>query len=408
MNKLKKLIQKSGLKQAEVARCAGISAGTLADILNHGKLPNDWKGIQQRISMALRIAGASSQAIETAFKDAGKETAKENAQDGGNRQGRVVNSIPSTTKGHIEMLLRKQALTPAARQLFNLMRDPFIDDVQAADDVFLTPDSRYVREAMWATAKHGGLLAVVGESGAGKSTLRRDFIDRIQREQASIIVIEPYVLAMEESDMKGKTLKSAQIAEAIIVSVNPLEKPKRSSEARFRQLHNILKESNRSGNRHVLIIEEAHCLPTATLKHLKRFFELEDGFKKLLSIILIGQPELKMKLSDKNAEVREVVQRCEVAELQPLDNNLEAYLDFKFKRIGVDIKSVFEQGALDALRAKLTFNQTAPRGSNRAFSAGSTLSLLYPLAVANVVTAAMNLASEIGAPMISADIIKEV
>ncbi len=52
----------------------------------------------------------------------------------------------------------------------------------------------------------------------------------------------------------------------------------------------------------LLVIEEAHGLPTATLKHLKRFFELEDGFKKLLGIVLIGQTELRMNLLDLHAK----------------------------------------------------------------------------------------------------------
>ena len=402
--KLKALLKRLGIKQAVLARSIGISAGTMADILNWGFKPTkDWDKVRSSIEEELRKHGVIESMIAQSFEHRARAP-KQNAQ-GGNLEH--LNEASPNLEGY-DMLLRKQTLTPAAKKQFALFRDPFIDDVQAADDVFLTPDNRYVREAMWTTAKFGGLLAVVGESGAGKSTLRRDFIDRIQREQISMIVCEPYVLAMEESDIKGKTLKSTQIAESIISAVNPLEKPKRSAEARFRQLHQLLKDSNRSGNRHVLIIEEAHCLPTATLKHLKRFFELEDGFKKLLAIILIGQPELKMKLSDKNVEVREVVQRCEVAELAPLDNHLEEFLKFKFERVASDVSKVFEAGAIDALRAKLTFNQPAPTRSSRAYVSNTTTSLLYPLAVANVVTAAMNMAASIGAPMVNADIIKEV
>lgn len=408
---LKHLMIKLGMKQAPTARTIGISAGTFADIVNWGKWPiTNEKALKAQIDYLLKEAGAGQQELRLAYTpyDEVKHhefyyATKKNAQ--GSHPERLIET-PLTKEGY-DMLLRKQTLAPAAKKQFALFRDPFMDDVQAADDVFLTPDIRYVRESMWATAKHGGLLAVVGESGAGKTTLRRDLIDRIVREQVSIIVAEPYILAMEESDAKGKTLKAASIAEAIISAVNPLEKPKRSAEARFRQLHQLLKDSNRSGNKHVLIIEEAHCLPTATLKHLKRFFELEDGFKKLLAIILIGQPELKMKLSDKNTEVREVVQRCEIAELAPLDNHLEEFLKFKFERVGSSLDKVFEAGAIDALRAKLTFNQpVATRG--RAYSSHATTSLLYPLAVANVVTAAMNMAASIGAPMVSSDVLKEV
>jgi type II secretory pathway predicted ATPase ExeA len=143
------------------------------------------------------------------------------------------------------MLLKKQVLFPATKKAFGLFRDPFADEaMQGADDVFTTPDIRYVREALFQTARHGGFLAVIGESGAGKSTLRRDLIERVNRENAPVIVIEPYIIAMEDNDVKGKTLKAA-IAEAIISTIAPLESIKRSQDARFRQLHRVLKDSSR-------------------------------------------------------------------------------------------------------------------------------------------------------------------
>lgn len=300
------------------------------------------------------------------------------------------------------MLLRKQSLTPAARKHFNLFRDPFAE-VDEREDVFLSPDIRYVRESLWATAKHGGFLAVIGESGAGKTTLKRDLADRIHRESAPVILIEPYVLAMEDNDQKGKTLKSGHIAEAILACVAPLERPKSSPEARFRQIHQVLRDSARSGHKHLLLIEEAHGLPLPTLKHLKRFLELEDGFKKLLSVVLVGQPELRLKLSERNLDVREVVQRCEVVELTPLDNFLPAYLKFRFDKVGADAEKCFEPSALDALREKLTF---ARRGATP--KEAERVSLLYPLAVNNVATAALNMAAQIGAPRVTGQLIQEV
>ena len=301
------------------------------------------------------------------------------------------------------MLLRKQTLFPAARKHFGLFRDPFSDDaIQSNDDMFLSPDIRYVRESMLMTAKHGGLLAVVAESGAGKTTLMRDLEDRIVRENQPILLIKPYVLAMEDNDQKGKTLKATHIAEALMAAVAPLEKPKSSPEARFAQLHKALKESHAAGYRHCLVIDEAHSLPIPTIKHLKRFFELELGFKKLLSIILIGQPELKVKLSERNQDVREVVQRCEMVELAPLDGGrLDEYLKFKFDRLGKPIGEVIDASGIDALRAKLTLTSTRR-------DRPETVSLLYPLAVGNLLTACMNLAAEIGVPTVTADVVKGV
>ena len=301
-----------------------------------------------------------------------------------------------------DMLLRKATLTQAARRHFGLPRDPFNDEINSADDVYLTPDVRYVREAMFQTACHGGFVAVVGESGAGKSTLREDLQDRIMREGKQIVMIEPYVLAMEDNDIKGKTLKAVHIAEAILAAVAPNVSPKRSPEARFAQIHRALAESAKAGNKHVLVIEEAHGLPIPTLKHLKRFFELKHGFERLLGIVLIGQTELAQKLSENNPNVREVVQRCEVVTLLPLtDGKLAGYLKHKFERAGGAIAKVMDESAIDAITDRLTVRSRTQHGHTQH-------SLLYPLAVNNLLSAAMNQAAELGFDVVDADVVRGV
>lgn len=391
MLKLKDVLAGLRLQQKTLAKALDLSTASVAQLVNHNQWPKSLSAdsIKEKVQGFLREHGASQQAIDTAFEIA--------------EPARCTASAPLGDFQSMEeaMLLRRQGLFPAAKKHFSLFRDPFADDVQSHEDVFVSPDIRYVREAMFQTAKHGGFMAVAGESGAGKSTLRRDLIDRISRESQPIIVIEPYVLGMEDNDQKGKTLKAAHIAEAILNTVAPLENIKRSPEARFRQLHRVLRDSRRAGNSHVLIIEEAHGLSIPTIKHLKRFFELEDGFKKLLSIILIGQTELKLKLSETNHEVREVVQRCEVVELAPLDSRLEEYLKFKLGRLGKPLSEVIDASGVEALRAKLTISTN--RRDRR-----DTVSLLYPLAVGNLLTACMNLAADIGVPTVNADVVREV
>lgn len=381
---LKQQLKQARLSQAAVAKTIAVSEATLAQIVNHNQWPRTNTGeVRQRLTAFL-----SQHGIETAQSfDA--------VQDG---TSRTADTKDLTMEEN--MLLKKQVLFPATKKAFGLFRDPFADDaMQGSEDVFSTPDIRYVREALYQTAKHGGFMAIIGESGAGKSTLRRDLIDRINRENAPVIVIEPYIIAMEDNDVKGKTLKATSIAEAIINTIAPLEGVKRSQEARYRQLHRALKDSSNAGYNHVLIIEEAHSLPIPTLKHLKRFFELESGFKKLLSIVLIGQPELAVKLSERNMEVREVVQRCEVVELLPLENSLESFLAFKLERSGKKLPDMIDASAIDAIRARL---------SNQVGGRKNVVSLLYPLAVSNLVIAAMNLAAEIGVPVVNADVVKGV
>ena len=372
-----------GKSYAVAAAEIGCSKPTLVGVVKHCRWP-------KKNAAALRAH------LKTFFKQHGADIPEclENEPE----------AAPSTTNESEDenMLLRKATLTQAARQAFGLARDPFNDEIHSADDVFATPDIRYVREAMYQTAAHGGFVAVVGESGAGKSTLREDLADRIQREGRPIMMIEPYVLAMEDNDIKGKTLKAVHIAEAVLEAVAPGESPKRSPEARFRQIHRALQESAKAGNKHVLVIEEAHGMPLPTLKHLKRFFELKQGFERLLGIVLIGQTELAQKLSENNPAVREVVQRCEVVTLQPLtDGKLEGYLKHKFARAGADIAAVLDDSAIDAISERLNQRQRTQRGVVET-------SLLYPLAVNNLVSAAINQAAELGFDKVDGDMVRGV
>jgi type II secretory pathway predicted ATPase ExeA len=383
---LKPELQRAGISQAHLARELNLSPALVAQLLNHEKWPTspDKTTLKGRIT---EVLADLEFAVDAALFEPAPAVDAADAKN------------PLTLEVH-DMLLRKQTLSPAAKKHFGLFRDPFQDDLNEAEDVFSSPSIRYVREYLWTTAKLGGFMAVVGESGAGKSTLRKDLEDRISREDAPIILIQPYVLGMEDNDVKGKTLKSAAIADAIIRTVAPNEKPWVSMEAKSRQLHRILKDSRRAGFAHCLVIEEAHALSVPTLKHLKRFLELEDGFKKLLSIVLIGQTELKTKLNERSPEVREVVQRCELVELDPLDAHVDEYLRFKFGRVGAELENVFEKDALDGIRARLIFAKASK-------ASRETISLMYPLMVNNLVTAALNQAAQLGFAKVSGDLIRE-
>ena len=386
MNALRHILQRQNISIAAVANAVQCSRPMMSQIINHGQWPKkNADDLRTRISRFLQQKGADIPASLLQPQDTAP----------------ALNPVDNERKDD-DMLLRNANLTQAAKQHFGLPRSPFVDEIKDASDVFATPDIKYVREGMLQTALYGGFIAVVGESGAGKTTLREDLSDRLAHENRPVIVIEPYVLAMEDNDIKGKTLKASHIAEAILESVAPGENPKRSPEARFRQVHRALQESAKAGNKHVLIIEEAHGMPIPTLKHLKRFFELKNGFERLLGIILIGQTELAQKLSENNPHVREVVQRCELLTLQPLeDGRLGQYLKFKFSRVGKDIQDVLDESAIEAIAERLTVRSRTRVGVE-------TNSLLYPLAVNNLVSAAMNEAASLLQERVTGDTVKGV
>ena len=390
MMQLRPLLETLHCSQAQLARGVNLSAAAMGRIVNRGEWPRRRAvlPLREKIIEFLALQGAEKSAVEAALNGSGQPHTN------------AATPRPQATNQEAEvhdMLLRKTPLLPPARRAFGLARDPF-GDLSSAEDMYLSPDIRYIREAMYHTARHDGFLAVVGESGAGKSTLRRDLIARLAAEGAPVVPVLPYVLGMEDNDTKGKTLKSGHIAEAILAAVAPLVSPRQSPEARFRQLHQILRDSHHSGYRHCLIIEEAHCLPIPTLKHLKRLRELEHGFTSLISIILIGQTELKTKLSERNAEVREVVQRIEIAELEPVPvARLGEFLAFRLARAEIPLDRIIDQDGIAALAERLMF-----KGRE------GTHSLLYPLAIGNLMVAALNLAAELGEPVITADVIRGV
>lgn len=394
MSALKQLLKQNGIAQSSLCKPLGVSTATVNLFVNHGQRPKkNPEQFQSLFTEILEAKGIAADQIQQALTTALTHTNNDQALD----SERAVD--PSEDEQL--MLLRKQTLTPAAKKNFKLFKNIFTENIRSSSELFNNGDINYVRESMWQAAKgNSSFIAVVGQSGAGKTTIRRELIDRIEREREPVVVIEPYVLATEDNDIKGKTLKASHIAEAILAALAPSTNAKRSPEARFRQIHNLLKESSRAGHHHLLVIEEAHSLPIPTLKHLKRFIELENGYTPLLSIILIGQDELKIKLAENNQEVREVVQRCEIVTLEPFtQTTLVDYLQHRCKAANRKLGEFIDESGLDAICTKLTRNVGRKNQHE---------SLLYPLAVGNLITGAMNVAADLGVPVVTGDLVMEV
>lgn len=394
------LLADLGITQSSIVKNTGMSRSSVSRLCAHAEWPLlDVDLVKNRVETYLRSRGLTDTQMQSLCDSLAVRRLKHRPHVPTAELPADPGPIQTTeTLKEETLLLKNEALTLAARQHFNLGNNPFVDDVQTPEDVFQTPNVRYVRAALMDCAMNHSLLAVVGESGAGKSTLAEDLEERIKADQRDVLIIRPYVLAMEANDQKGKTLKSSHIAEAIAWALDPQLKIKSSPQARFQQVHDLLKASRRAGRRHLLLIEEAHCLPLATLKQLKRFLELKDGMLRLVGVALIGQPELRDRLGSQNAEVREVMQRCEVVELQPLDADLEGYLKHKFARANVKFEDVMTPEAADAIRQRLTYT---PRGGK----ANSAHSMCFPLVVNNLVCRAMNAATKAGWPTVDAQVI---
>jgi type II secretory pathway predicted ATPase ExeA len=164
-------------------------------------------------------------------------------------------------------------------------------------------------------------------------------------------------------------------------------------------MEKLLMDRAQQGYQSVLIIDEAHSLQLNTFKYLKRFYELEDGYKKLLGIILIGQPEMKRMLDEElHPELREVIRRIQVAEIRGLNGNVKDYLAMKFKRIGAKVEDIIDDAAIAALGQRLTMRDRRDK----------TISHSYPLTIHSYVAAAMNYAYETGEAKVTEAVIMAI
>lgn len=402
--RLKGVLASRGLKQNDFANAvlqangAPLSEAATTLLLNWGAWPKKTKAesIKQQTRAWLIARGVPEAQLADIWEPDGDDRFRDVKPVGlyalnhlGEKRGGKPRQEPDFEPMEISML------SPNAKKHFRLFRDPFADDVAGPDDVFLSPSQQYVVEAMLQTALLGGITAVIGESGSGKTTLRKLLQHRIARERQNVRIIFPQSLDKTK-------LSTGAICAAIVKDLEP-DTPIRSSlEAQARQVKDVLQRSARAGFKHVLMIEEAHDLSVQTLKYLKRFYEIEsdDGFAKVLSIVLVAQPEMRIKLDiTRYPEAREFINRCEIATLEPLHDQLPSYLAHKLARINAKPETIFADDAFDAIRDRWTKRDPA----TQAVKSG-----LYPLIVNNTAIRAMNRAAELGLPFVTGDLVREL
>lgn len=385
-----------GIPQSDLCKATGLSRSAISRICVHGEWPAFGAGpALDQIDAYLVRRGLTHNQQRNVMQALHKSKLAPEVLN----TPEAVPVVPSNeTEKEEPMLLPKQTLSADARKKFGLFTNPFDGEVTSDAEMFVNGEIRFVRESAWQAAIGGRFVAIVGESGAGKTTMLDDLKEKILKEHKPLVFIEPSVLGMEDSDTRGKTLKSAAIQTAIVMTLDPLEAVAKGDEKRARQVKRMLEESTAAGRSHLLVIEEAHSLPIPTLKHLKRLHErMRLGRRPMLGILLLGHPELEGKLN--RFDVREVMQRCEVARLCALGADLQAYLQFRAASVGRKLEEFITPDGVDELKNRLTVS---------AGTHSEQISLLYPLNVNNWMAAAMNTAAGLGAPRVDRDVIRQV
>src|SRR5690606_36642166 len=106
-----------------------------------------------------------------------------------------------------------------------------------------------------------------------------------------------------------------------------------------------LMQHNRNGQRVLLLVDEAQAMPRETIECLRLLSNLETEKRKLLQIIMVGQPELDNLLS--RPDLRQLKQRIIFSEyLKPLNRRaVSRYIQHRLAQAGCYDRPVFSAGA---------------------------------------------------------------
>lgn len=210
----------------------------------------------------------------------------------------------------------------------------------------ITPDTSFAyacnshQEALntlLVAARNGeGFMKVTGEVGTGKTLLCRRFLATLDARFVSAYIPNPY--------LEPRTLMFALADELGI----PL--PREADQHQLlKELSRALLNFARQGKTVVVCLDEAQAMPQETLEALRLLTNLETEKRKLLQVVLFGQPELDARLS--HDAVRQLRQRITFQyRLSALtQEEVENYLAHRLRVAGHHGNRVFEPAAVRRL-----------------------------------------------------------
>jgi general secretion pathway protein A len=208
----------------------------------------------------------------------------------------------------------------------------------------ITPDPRYLfassrhAEALahlvYGVSEAGGFIQLTGEVGTGKTTLVRSLLAREPSGVEIALILNPRVTVPEFL---------LTICEELGVAVP--EAARGSVKSLVDALAAHLLAAHAAGRRVAVIIDEAHLLERDVLEQVRLLTNLETATRKLLQVILIGQPELRDLLA--REDLRQVAQRITGRHhLEPLSREeTAAYVRHRLRVAGAT-REIFTPAAL--------------------------------------------------------------
>lgn len=213
----------------------------------------------------------------------------------------------------------------------------------------ITPDTEFI----YATRAHQealntllvalqsgeGFIKITGEVGVGKTLLCRKLLQALS---------QPNILTayLPNPGLSPETLLRS-VAEELGLAAEDAPDTHRL----LKQLNEALLSLAAKGKTVVVLLDEAQAIPIEALETLRLLSNLETEKRKLLQIVMFGQPELDQHLA--NPAIRQLRQRIAFSFcIRGMDRQeLHAYLRHRLKQAGMSGGEIFADDAVRALYA---------------------------------------------------------
>lgn len=202
---------------------------------------------------------------------------------------------------------------------------------------FGSPHSQEALNTLLVAARNGeGFIKITGEVGTGKTLLCRKFMNTLGPEFVTAYIPNPF--------LEPRTLMLALADELEVAYEKDIDQHHLLKAVTQRLLQLALEDK-----RVILCLDEAQAMPVETLEALRLLTNLETQKRKLLQIVLFGQPELNRKLALQ--QIRQLAQRITFHyHLGPLSrDDLDYYLAHRLRVAGYDGARLFSRAAVARL-----------------------------------------------------------